>query len=212
MSATEPEEKRRRGRGLVLMGSLVANVFLVGLIAGGWLSGDFRPQTPAPAVRMMVAEGIAEQQIRRLARQLPDATRVKLRQAMKDSHDRFRANRRKVIQARRNVFRILRAEPFDAERLSMAYADLRHFEMQRREMSQEVFVKFLSSLDEQERSFVLSMLATAMDHAPAQRDRLPKDDRPGKRLDDNPPRRDGPDAGPRDQALPPSPPGEERSE
>ncbi len=164
MSTVEkPEKQRRSGGRVILIISLAANLFLVGLLAGGWASG-FRVRGPI-ASNFMMQSLAPDLHIRQLAHQLPDATRMKLRETMASTRAHNRTIIHDVRQSRHAIFQALRAEPFDATRLDGAFKASRQADLARRELSHQVLLNFLTSLDEQEKAFVVRMVGTTLERA-----------------------------------------------
>jgi|GEM_PF-1806422 len=182
MSVAEKPEKKRGSAGrILLIISLAANLFLLGLLAGGWASG-FRIRGPM-AANFMQPNLTANLPIRQLARQLPDATRLKLHDALVSKRKQNRTITHDLRQSRRAVFQALEAEPFDVGRLGQAFTAYRQADLEHRELSHQVLLDFLDSLDEQERAFVIRMVLTTFERGPA-------NFRPNRQFDRKKPRRE----------------------
>ena len=160
-NSEKPDKKWRRGGRVLLIISLAANLFLVGLMAGGWASG-FRFRGPI-ASNFMRHNMAPDLRIRQLARQLPDATRLKLHEAMTGTRENNPSVMRHMRQSRIEVFQALQAEPFDVARFEDALKRSRQAELARRELSHQVLLTFLDSLDEQERVFVVRMVGATFE-------------------------------------------------
>ena len=157
MSAEEIQAKKRGNAGrILLIVSLAANLFLVGLLLGGWATG-FRVSGPM-AANFMRPNSASVLPVRQLARQLPDDTRQKLHDALIQKRAKNREITQNVRRSRRAVFNALRAEPFDITALDRAFADARRADLAQRELSHQVLLDFLARLDDQERAFVVRMV------------------------------------------------------
>ncbi len=182
----KPERQRRRGGRVLLITSLAVNLFLVGLMAGGWASG-FRFRGPI-ASNFMRQAVMPDMHVRQLARQLPDGARMKLREAMTDTRAVNRTIIHDIRLSRRAIFQSLRADPFDLARFEEALQSARQAELARRKLSHQVLLKFLDSLDDQEKEFVLKMVSNAFERPQEsfRPERLQNRDnmrQPGMRLD-----------------------------
>jgi len=180
MSATDAAGKSRGGR-VLLIASLALNLFLVGLIVGGIMSGvrTFRERGPG--------FGLSAMEMREVADMLADETRAKFRESMRDSFPELRQAFRDARQARDGVSEALAAEPFDIDALEDAFATARAADDKVWTLSTGAFTKFVGELDEAEREELVEAIKKRRDFRRSRRD-----DRPGPPPDFDRPLPDGP--------------------
>ncbi len=101
-----------------LVVSLIVNALLIGLLIGGGLGQrQSGPSAHPGADAMELARGIENV--------VKDEDRAAMRQALRAAFDRSREERRELRQARRDLGRLLRAEPYDREAVLAGFARLR---------------------------------------------------------------------------------------
>ncbi len=154
MSSTVPEGKpRSRGGRVLLIGSLALNLFLVGLLVGGW-AGGVRILGPVMIQGRAPLFGGAEMDLRQVASMLPEQSRTKLREIMRDAFPEMRPALREGRQARLEINRALQAKPFDVASLGAAFEQSRDADQRVRTLFHETFLEFVGTLDDQEREFL----------------------------------------------------------
>lgn len=145
----QPVPPRRRGLRLALVGSLVLNLLLAGVLAGGALRAWQVPVQPAMA------------EMRALWQVLPGETRRAL-------HDEFRGHPR-AGQGMRGHGRhgaaaepalpgLLRAEPFDAEAFAAALGMARDHRAERASRAEAALARHLGALSTNERAAIAQAL------------------------------------------------------
>lgn len=141
--ASPPPPLRRRGWiGLLLAGSLALNLFLIGILAGGWLA-----QRPGDGFDPAGGPGFVPHMIRSLPQGAREA-------AVDRFVERRGAIRRQMIglrQARRSVYSALTAEEFDRAELETALAGLREQVSALQAGIHEAIVEVASQLDAEDR-------------------------------------------------------------
>lgn len=108
--------RRRRWLGAALVASLAINLFLVGLLAGGWLA-----QRPDAAFNPAAGPGFMPHMIR----SLPPQAREAAIERFAERRGALRSQMLELRQARRAVYQALTAEEFDRGTLEVALTDLR---------------------------------------------------------------------------------------
>jgi uncharacterized membrane protein len=111
-----PPGRRRRWLGLALVLSLAVNLFLVGILAGGWLARG-------PAAGFDPAAGPAS--IPHMIRALPPTARDAALERFAERRRALRGQMTALRRARQSVYEALTAEAFDRAALEAALGDLR---------------------------------------------------------------------------------------
>ena len=157
MTKAEGAQRSSGGR-ILLFASLAINLFLLGLLVGGWSQGMrvLRPDLMQPVVGAPMAGDIMN--VRRLAQTLPPDMRTKLQDAMRAGAPDFRQARRDAMNARRGIYEALKADPFERDQLESAFADVRVADERLRQVSQNIFFEFASQLDDEERATLVKGL------------------------------------------------------
>lgn len=131
-----------------LLVSVVANIFLVGGIAGGawrwWTAERLAAQAPAPAA--VPARGL-----RYAADTLPEAQRLAYRVRLREAHSELDAAIQASRTSRRDVMRELAAPVFDRAAATAALAHAREADMAQRARYEEVVIDFAATLSPAER-------------------------------------------------------------
>lgn len=156
MTGKEAVQRSSGGR-ILLFASLAINLFLLGLLVGGWTQGlrILRPDVVGPIIDMPMNP---EFNVRRLAQSLPEDTRKKLQTVMRAVAPDFREARRDAVDARRGIYEALKADPFEQNQLDTAFATVRAADDKLRQISHGVFFEFASQLDQRERAFLVESL------------------------------------------------------
>ncbi len=115
-----------------------------------------------------------------------DVLREKFRASMRDARSEIGPAMRESFQARRGISAALKAEPYDAEAIVLAFEEAEAADKALRDLSQTTILNFLNSLNDTERA----ALVEALENTPGLfRDRRkgPGDGGPrfGKRFRDN---------------------------
>lgn len=123
-----------RWRGPVLFVSLGVNLFLVGIMAGGWWHGHhgryWRHQMMGQQMGQAGMPGMPGQRngmavLREAIRELPAADRKPFEDAMERRRAEVQQLQQDVRQARLKVNETMRAEPFDPKAMAAALAAVR---------------------------------------------------------------------------------------
>ena len=113
----------RRWLTIVLFLSLIANVFLAGLLAGRFLHwGDWFGGQPAYVQQMGPFAGHA---LQRLLEPLDDSDRQIVLDTVKSHADEFMQINREIRDQRKLVAQLLKAEKYDRKAVDDAFAELR---------------------------------------------------------------------------------------
>lgn len=145
-------QRSRSGR-ILLIGSLALNLFLVGLLVGGWVAG-VRLMGPGVFATPGALVGIADMDLRGVASMLPEPSRTKLRRIMRQGLGDLRPVLREAGQARTHIDEALRARPFDLDHLRVAFEGTRNADSRVRTLFHQTFLEFIETLDDQEREFL----------------------------------------------------------
>lgn len=110
----------KSGRPFLLIGSLILNGLLVGLLIGGGLRGQGNiPAAPDRGERAMV---------RGLERSVDDSERAVVRDALRQAFRATRSERQTLSQARRALREAIVADPYDATSVERAFQAVREAE------------------------------------------------------------------------------------
>ena len=107
--------------GWLLAGSLAVNLFLGGVLAGGWIRDLRDPPTARAAFHL----GPPRLDIPRMAERLPEPARGVAGEILERRGQAIGAAFRALREARREAHEALVAEPFEAARLGRAFETLR---------------------------------------------------------------------------------------
>ena len=105
------------GSGWLLAGSLAVNLFLGGVLAGGWIRDLRDPPTARAAFHL----GPPRLDIPRMAERLPEPARGVAGEILERRGQAIGAAFRALREARREAHEALVAEPFEAARLGRAF-------------------------------------------------------------------------------------------
>ncbi len=170
MTSSDGVQRSSGGR-ILLFASLAINLFLLGLLVGGWTQGIriLRPDVVGPTIDVPMNP---EFNVRRLAQSLPEDTRKKLQAVMRGAAPDFREARRDAVDARRGIYDALNAESFDQDQLEAAFAATRAADEKIRKISHNVFYEFTLQLDDQERALLVQSLENLVRERTMQNRRL----------------------------------------
>lgn len=140
-----------------LIGSVILNSLLIGLLIGGGLRGQ--GSTPPPPDRGESAL------VRSLERSLPEDERANVRDAMREAYRATRNERRTLRQARRALREALAADPYDKVIVEKAFQTIRQAEAASIQGLHEELARQFERLSPDQRA----ALARSMDH-PLRRD------------------------------------------
>lgn len=155
MSDTDPQTdtgsspKQRRWLGPAFLASAALNIFLIALIAAP-LVYHSRPG-PAPDA---FGGGSVRHGIFGTLRELPPEDRRMLRQAMRESFREMRPFLRKAGSGRKALAEAIAAEPFDAEKVRAAMAEIDAPMDEVREIGQASFIDTLEKMTPEQRKHV----------------------------------------------------------
>ncbi len=145
-------QRSRSGR-ILLTGSLALNLFLVGLLVGGWVAG-VRLMGPGVFGGQAELTGVADMDLREVALMLPEPSRAKLRRVMRQGFGELRPALRHARLARTDTDDALLAKPFDVDQLRVAFEQARNADSRVRALFHQTFLEFVVTLDDQEREFL----------------------------------------------------------
>lgn len=149
---------------LALLLSVVLNVLLGAMLAGGWLQHE-RGRGPGGAVRMPRAET--------LERVLPESDHAALAAAYERHRPQVRASFHAMRQAKREVRAALNATPYDGDRLARALAEMRKHETRVAEAVHALLADVSANVSDQGRAAV-AKLVTSRRFGHQRRDRPPR--------------------------------------
>jgi len=147
--------------------SVALNLLVIGAIAGAWGAGVRLQREAGDAVvaRMPGPRGFL--------RALPPETRAIMRRELADSWTASRDLRRAAVEARRQAFIAASTEPYDAERVRTAFAQLREADQRAIGVFHDNVIDAFARLTPQQRREALDALRTA---APARRQNVAPED------------------------------------
>lgn len=145
-------QRSRSGR-VLLIGSLALNLFLVGLLVGGWVAG-VRLMGPGVFATPGALVGIADMDLRRVAAMLPEPSRTKLRRIMRQGLSDLRPALHEAGRARAHIDEALRTKPFNVDHMRVAFEGARNADSRVRTLFHRTFLEFVETLDDQERQFL----------------------------------------------------------
>ncbi len=149
----------RRWAGPLLLVSLMANLLVVGALAGSYMAGQRHgPLAFAPIDRGLMG----------YLRTLPDERRIAILTGIEQSRGRLQAERRKVREARKVALSALANEPFDASALESAIAGANAAEGSLQAVSNAIFVSVAKRMTPEERR-ALKEWREARQHGPHNR-------------------------------------------
>ena len=125
--------------GLALIVSLVINLLLAGFVIGRLSQG---PMAVGPDPTMAFP---------RFAADLPEERRREVRPQIRSHLAALRPNRRALHSARQQINAAIVADPFEADVLETALADMHQAQTQLSKSAQKTFVQFIGSLSQAER-------------------------------------------------------------
>jgi uncharacterized membrane protein len=147
-------------RNVLLLASLAVNVFLIGLMAGGFLFSDgkqagpqLRPDGPQHRIeRRQGAEFLLPmRQIRDLPQEHREAARALIRERLPEA----RALRRDVRMVQNEISQLLASDPLDEQALEEALAAVNEKRALQQQHTTETFFLFLKNLPVEERRALL---------------------------------------------------------
>ena len=142
----------QRQRSLPLLVSLLLNALLIGVFIAHWFH-----EPDARRSSDYLAPGLPS--IHGLARELDDDARSNLRHRFGMHRDDIRGAMRGAHESRRGVVDAMRAEPFDADALSAAFAAQRQSDMAMAAAIQSVLVQFAKDSNEADREALLRAMS-----------------------------------------------------
>jgi uncharacterized membrane protein len=154
--------------GIALIVSVALNLFLVGLLAGGWVlhdRGDRFGRFPGAGIRF------ARQDL------APDS-RALVRKLWEERREAARPQWLKMREARRKVRELATADTVDPAALEAAFADLRQRSIALQAMTHELMVKIAESLPAAERKKLFARRIRPGDRDRRDRRDAPPRDRP----------------------------------
>jgi uncharacterized membrane protein len=148
--------------------SVALNLLIVGAVTGAFVAGvRLQRQAGEAVVDRMPGP-------RAFLRAMPPDTRALMRRELADSWDQSRQARASALQARREAFEAVAAEPYDAERVRAAFERLREADQRAIGVFHDNIADAFGRLTPAERRQALDALRTA---APARRQGLaPQED------------------------------------
>ena len=132
----------------LLVGSLMANALLVGLLIGGGLARQHQGPGPEPRGEMAMARSID--------RVVPDAQRAAVRGALRRAFSETRAERRDLRLARDELARQLANDTYDRDAVVAAFARMRAAEDQSKAALHEALASQLQALSPEQRRALLA--------------------------------------------------------
>jgi len=163
-SAQQPVARRRKAIRVVLIASLMANVLLIGIMAGGMIRFHRFAPPPTPTT-----------DFRSLWRALPDDARADLRALALDhrvgggpSTRLSREERRaRSEQVNASILERLRSETFDTAGFAALLSGEREFQMQRINAAREAFAARVADLTFEQRLQMADTLAQSWERRPS---------------------------------------------
>ncbi|WP_395645302.1 periplasmic heavy metal sensor [Terricaulis sp.] len=145
-----------------LLVSAGLNLLLIGGAAGAFGAGVRlqRPEQPQAVVERLPGP-------RAFMQALPEPTRTKVREDMAESWVQTRQRREAALQARRDAFAIMAAEPYNAANVKAAFARLRQADQDTIAVFHDNIADELGTLSPEQRREAMEALRRA---APARRD------------------------------------------
>ena len=147
-------ETPKRRLPVLLIGSVILNSLLFGLLIGGGLRAQ--GSTPPPPDRGERAL------VRGLERSLPENERAAVRDAMREAYRATRGERRTLRQARRSLREALAADPYDKSSVEQAFQALRQAEAASTQGLHEELARQFERLSPEQRA----ALSRSMDRPP----------------------------------------------
>lgn len=147
-----------------LLVSAGLNLLLIGGVAGAYGAGVRlqRPEAPRATVERLPGP-------RAFIQALPEPTRTKVREDLASSWVESRARREAAVQARRDAFAVMAAEPYNAENVKAAFARLRQADQDAVAVFHDNIADVLTTLSPEERREAMEALRRA---TPARRDAM----------------------------------------
>lgn len=133
-----------------LVGSLVVNALLVGLLIGGGLANRKHPQTRHPGGEYGLARGIEQA--------IPETERRAVRRAFRQASRGSRQQRLSMMLARGELSEILAREPYDREAVLEAFAQIRTAGNESRSRLHEELATVLGTLTAEQRRAIINDL------------------------------------------------------
>lgn len=140
-----------------LIVSLLANMLLIGVVAGGLLAGGGEQRHHPPRLN----EGDV---VRSIVRAAPSEERAEMRRAFRQAWRESRELRRARSEARQRVNAAMTVEPYDAEAMQEAFANLREAEIALQARIQTLLAHRLSALEPDQRRALASAMAARRGH------------------------------------------------
>lgn len=154
-----------------LIVSLIANALLIGLLIGGGLGQ--RKAGPPPA-----SIGGEQALMRGLDQALPASERRDVRQAFRRAFAESRDERKQLRDARRELTRLFANEPYDAEAVQTALADMRAADDAMKAKMHDLLAEQLGKLSvEQRRALIRDLSRDGRSDRRGGRDRQSPDER-----------------------------------
>lgn len=156
----------------VLIGSLVANAILVGVVVGRLLS----PAAPAePTVQMQLERyGPTSDVVNAAWEQLPEGDRAQLRKQLRGSWDAMRGERQRLREAGQHVYDAALAEPFDEAKLRDAVAIFQVREKKLQEIAEDILISHIGGMPPEARATAAVGLLTPFNARVQRADKLEK--------------------------------------
>lgn len=149
-----PTGSRRSTRRVLLVASIVLNVFLIGVIGAGLAArhGVFHSPHDRPARPFEMPSP------RKIRAVLPEADQPVAEAIFAAHRDEVRQKIRAMAEARRAVAAAMRAEPFDRAALDAALAELRSREAELASTVQQAIADLVEKIDAESRGRIATLL------------------------------------------------------
>ena len=142
---------------LFLIGSLVLNAALLGIVGGR----IFSPASAEPSVQMQLERyGPTADVVAAAWRQLPEADRAELRKQLRESWLAMEGERKRLRDAGETVYNAALAEPFDDNRLRDAVALFQLREKHLQDNAEDILISHLGKMPPQARATAATGLQT----------------------------------------------------
>jgi uncharacterized membrane protein len=143
---------------MFLIGSLVANAAMVGIVGGRVLSPAL-PHEPSMELQLE-HHGPTSDVVDAAWAQLPEDDRKILRQQLRESWERMADERSRLSESGHAVYRAALAEPFDESRLRDAVAIFQMRENRLQELAEDILISHLGNMPPKARATAAAGLLT----------------------------------------------------
>ncbi|HVY89217.1 MAG TPA: periplasmic heavy metal sensor [Hyphomonadaceae bacterium] len=124
---------------LFLIASLAVNAALLGVVGGGLLNKQHRPNSEGQA-------GPPQSEVAAAWAQLPDSDRAELRKRLRDGWNAMEGDRKLLLDAGKNVHDIAMSDPFDGNKLRDALTIYQQRQRRMQENAEDILISYFSKM------------------------------------------------------------------